>query len=43
MTPVLQARDVVKRYGHVTAIDHADFDLMPNEILAVIGDRKSVV
>ncbi len=39
MTPVLQARDVVKRYGHVTAIDHADFDLMPNEILAVIGDN----
>ena len=39
VTPVLQARDLVKRYGHVTAIDHADFDLMPNEILAVIGDN----
>ena len=37
--PVLKARDLVKRYGRVTALDHADFDLMPNEILAVIGDN----
>jgi fructose transport system ATP-binding protein len=36
---ILQARAVVKRYGHVTALDHADFDLYPNEILAVIGDN----
>ena len=38
-TPVLQARGLVKRYGSVTALDHADFDLMPGEILAVIGDN----
>ena len=37
--PVLQARDLVKRYGRVVALDHSDFDLMPNEILAVIGDN----
>ncbi len=37
--PILKARGVVKRYGHVTAIDHCDFDLMPGEILAVIGDN----
>jgi len=37
--PILQARGVVKRYGHVTAIDHCDFDLFPGEILAVIGDN----
>ena len=37
--PVLQARGLVKRYGRVTALDHADFDLMPSEILAVIGDN----
>lgn len=37
--PLLKARGLVKRYGRVTAIDHADFDLMPNEILAVIGDN----
>jgi fructose transport system ATP-binding protein len=38
-TPVLQARGLVKRYGHVTALDGADFDLLPREILAVIGDN----
>ena len=38
-TPVIQARQLVKRYGRVTALDHADFDLMPGEILAVIGDN----
>lgn len=38
-TPVLSARGLVKRYGHVTAIDGADFELMPGEVLAVIGDN----
>ena len=36
---VLQARGLVKRYGHVTALDGADFDLRSAEILAVIGDN----
>ncbi|CAB3788993.1 ATP-binding cassette domain-containing protein [Pararobbsia alpina] len=38
-TPVLAARNLVKRYGHVTALDGADFELLPGEILAVIGDN----
>jgi fructose transport system ATP-binding protein len=38
-TPILYARRLVKRYGRVTALDHADFDLYPGEILAVIGDN----
>jgi ABC-type phosphonate transport system ATPase subunit len=33
--PILTGRSLVKRYGRVTALDHADFDLYPNEILAV--------
>ena len=37
--PILQGRSLIKRYGRVTALDHADFDLFPNEILAVIGDN----
>ncbi|WP_433715914.1 ATP-binding cassette domain-containing protein [Nocardia sp. CA-084685] len=37
--PVLQAKGLVKRYGQVTALDGVDFDLLPNEILAVIGDN----
>lgn len=38
-TPLLTARGLVKRYGRVTALDHADFDLYPGEVLAVIGDN----
>ncbi|MER2509549.1 ATP-binding cassette domain-containing protein [Amaricoccus sp.] len=37
--PVLKGRNLVKRYGKVTALDHCDFDLLPGEILAVIGDN----
>ncbi|KUP92000.1 ATP-binding cassette domain-containing protein [Tritonibacter horizontis] len=37
--PILKARNLVKRYGRVTALDHCDFELMPGEILAVIGDN----
>jgi fructose transport system ATP-binding protein len=37
--PILQARSLIKRYGRVTAMDSADFDLYPGEILAVIGDN----
>ena len=36
---VLEARGLVKRYGHVTALDGADFALRAGEILAVIGDN----
>lgn len=37
--PLLQARGLVKRFGRVTALDGADFDLYPGEVLAVIGDN----
>ena len=37
--PILTTRGLVKRYGRVTALDNADFDLYPGEILAVIGDN----
>src|SRR5689334_3574366 len=37
--PVLQARGLVKHFGRVVALDHADFDLLPNEILGLIGDN----
>lgn len=38
-TPVLEARNLSKRYGSVVAMDDADFDLYEGEILAVIGDN----
>jgi fructose transport system ATP-binding protein len=37
--PVLTTRGLIKRYGRVTALDNADFDLYAGEILAVIGDN----
>jgi fructose transport system ATP-binding protein len=37
--PILQARGLVKRYGHVVALNGADFELYPGEILAIIGDN----
>ena len=36
---IMQARGLVKRYGSVTAINGADFDLHDGEVLAVIGDN----
>ena len=38
-TLVMQAKGLVKRYGNVTALDGADFELRAGEILAVIGDN----
>jgi fructose transport system ATP-binding protein len=37
--PVLEARGLVKHFGRVVALDHADFELRANEILGVIGDN----
>jgi fructose transport system ATP-binding protein len=37
--PILTTRSLVKRYGRVVALDHADFDLYPGEVLGVIGDN----
>ena len=36
---VMQAKGLVKRYGQITALDGADFELRAGEILAVIGDN----
>ena len=37
--PILEARGLVKTYGRVVALDHADFELYPGEVLGVIGDN----
>jgi|SRR5688572_16689237 len=37
--PVLRATGLVKRYGHVTALDGMDFELLAGEILAIVGDN----
>lgn len=39
LQPIFKARGLMKRYGTVVAMNGADFDLYPGEILAVIGDN----
>jgi fructose transport system ATP-binding protein len=37
--PVLQARHISKRFGSVTALEDVNFELYPDEILALVGDN----
>src|SRR6267142_47519 len=37
--PILEARGLVKKYGQVVALNGADFEIYPGEILAIIGDN----
>ncbi len=37
--PILTARNLVKRFGSVVALNGADLDLFPGEVLAIIGDN----
>ena len=37
--PVLQAKNITKSYGHVKALRGVDFDILPGEIVAIIGDN----
>ena len=37
--PVLQAKGITKRYGRVVALDNANLELYPGEVLAIIGDN----
>lgn len=39
VAPVLEAKGLVKTYGRVVAIDGADLQLFPGEVLAVVGDN----
>lgn len=36
---VIEGRKLVKRYGHVVALDETDFEIRKGEVLAVIGDN----
>ena len=36
---ILEARGLMKRFGHVVALNGADFELYPDEIVAIIGDN----
>lgn len=38
-TPVYEARDIVRTYGSVQALQGASFDVSPGEVCALIGDN----
>ncbi len=37
--PVLEARNICKYFGAVTALDHVNLHVMPGEVLGVVGDN----
>jgi branched-chain amino acid transport system ATP-binding protein/sulfate-transporting ATPase len=41
VTPLLQARGLTKRFGGVVALDDFNVDVLPNEILGLIGPNGS--
>ena len=38
-TPILEARGISRSFGHVRALHNADFDILPGEVVALIGDN----
>jgi simple sugar transport system ATP-binding protein len=38
-TPLLEARGIVKRFGHVQALQGADFSAYAGEVVALVGDN----
>src|ERR1700750_1052363 len=39
MTPSLETRKFSRSFGHVRALNNADFDINPGEVVALIGDN----
>src|SRR6187551_3831430 len=38
-TPILEARGLSRSFGHVRALNNADFDINAGEVVALIGDN----
>ncbi len=38
-TPILEARGLSRSFGYVRALNNADFDIYPGEVVALIGDN----
>ena len=43
MEPVLVAKSLSKKYGTVVALESADLELYPGEVLGLIGDYHLIM
>ena len=41
MNPILECKDLTKRYGNKTALDQISFSLMPGKIIGLLGPNGS--
>lgn len=39
MEPILSLRNIVKRFGGLTAVNHVDLDIYPGEVVGLVGDN----
>ncbi len=39
MEPMLQVKDMVKRFGGLTAVDHVSMEVYPDEVVGLVGDN----
>jgi ABC-type sugar transport system ATPase subunit len=41
MEPMLSVKDIVKRFGGLTAVNHVSMDVYPGEVVGLIGDNAA--
>ena len=39
MEPMLEVKDMVKRFGGLTAVNHVSMEVYPNEVVGLVGDN----
>ena len=39
ITPIIEMRELTKRYASVTALDSVDFHISPGEVVGLLGDN----
>lgn len=39
--PILSVRNIVKRFGGLTAVNHVSFDVYPGEVVGLVGDNAA--
>src|SRR5437588_11894962 len=37
--PILQVKDLYKRFGGLVAVDHVSLDIYPGEVIGILGDN----